>query len=60
MTDPRKQLYTWLCGPCERWVAVEVQPGVSPICPVCGTANTRTRPVDPRESAWNPRLESKP
>jgi hypothetical protein len=61
MIMPRKQLQTWQCGPCERWVSVEVQPGVSPYCPVCGTPKATTRPVErPSDSLLEKRWIAKP
>ncbi len=33
----RPQILGWHCRGCEKWVAIEVQPDISPRCPSCGT-----------------------
>lgn len=42
--ENRKQILTWRCRPCDRWVAIEVQSAVSPKCPSCGTDKEPMRP----------------
>jgi hypothetical protein len=41
---PRKQILTWRCGPCDRWVAIDVELGVTPRCPTCRTEKSGPRP----------------